>query len=409
MTLIPSNPSQRSIRTVFFASLIAGLLIAPAFAQDASLAGARRLFAAGSYNQASHLLETTLKSNPRNADAHLLLGQIYAIQGQRSEAIQQFTSAIELQPNSALAYNTLGSALNRFAEFEQARTAFEQAIKIDPTFAQAHINLAMSLAQSNDMPGATEQLQTAIKIWPNTPAAATAHYLLAKIYQDQDPQHAIEELTTSVKIQPTGPDAQQAWLALGNLRNATNDPAAALFALKHAVACDPHDPESQYELGSAYLEQGDVHQAAIHLELARKSMPAITIAVLYKLDRALRKEGSIAEADRVRAQAKSLLAQDSEANQHFQEAQTLDHDGVELEAKGETARALEKYHAALELNPQQDGFRLNYALALCRLNRWQQGIAELEDILQRDPGNIEVRRALFIARDKARQASTTHP
>jgi len=52
---------------------------------------------------------------------------------------------------------------------------------------------------------------------------------------------------------------------------------------------------------------------------------------------------------------------------------------------------------------------LNFALAPCRLNRWQEGIAELDEILRTDPANIEARRSLFIARDKAKQSAATKP
>jgi len=188
------------------------------------------------------------------------------------------------------------------------------------------------------------------------------------------------------------------------LRRDMNDEPSTLAAFEQAVACDPHDPDAQYELGSEDLAQGDARRAAVHLELARKAMPSVTLAVLYKLDRALRAQGAMAQARQIQAQVQALLAQDVQANQHFVESQTLENDGIALEKQGEVAKALAKYHAALELNPQQSGFRLNYALALCRLDRWREGIAEIHEILQNDPGNIEARHALYIAEDKAKQA-----
>jgi tetratricopeptide (TPR) repeat protein len=375
-------------------------------AQFPSVNEARRLFAAGSYDRASQLLEASLHSHPDDADSHLLLGQIYALQGRRTEALQQFAKTIELEPRSAVAYDTLGVALNRFAEFDLARKAFEQAIALDPNLAEAQLNLGMSLAQAGDPSGGTEHLREVIRLEPRAPSAATAHYLLAKIDEDTDTPAAIVELTDATRIDPS---KQEAWLELGSLRRESNDEGGALAAFRRAVACQPRDAESQYELGSEYLDEGDARQAVVHLELARKLMPQVTVAVLYKLDRALRKQGDNAEAQRIRAEAEMLLRQDSKTNEHLLEAQALDHDGVTLEGQGETAKALEKYRAALELNPQQYGFRLNYALALCRLGKWRQGIAELNEILAADPSNIEARRALYIALDKARNASPAQP
>lgn len=73
---------------IVFFSLLCPLVFAT---QDSQIAQARRLLAAGSYNQASHLLEETLNRRPDDADVHLLLGQVYAVEGRRTDSIQQFT------------------------------------------------------------------------------------------------------------------------------------------------------------------------------------------------------------------------------------------------------------------------------------------------------------------------------
>ncbi len=393
--------ARRGIFLVFLLCL-SGVANAPA--QSTSLDEARRLFNAGSYERAAQLLEARLKLHPEDAGAHLLLGQIDAVEGERSEAIQELSRTIELEPSSAVAYNMLGTALNRFAEFDAARKAFEQAVALDPKMTEAHINLAMTLAEAGDLRGAESQLKTAIALQPAAPSAARAHYLLAKIYADQQPARAIDELTQAARIDPKD---EQTWIQLGDLRSESGDEAAALAAFRNAAALNPHDGEAQYELGSEYLIVGNAREAVVHLELARKAMPNPTIALLYKLGRALKKAGNSQPAEHVRAEAQTLLAQDTQANEHFQQAETLDHDGVVLEQQGDTIQAIEKYRAALEINPQQNRYRYNYALALCRAGRWQQGIAELKEVLDNDPGNIDARRALFIAEDKARQAATT--
>jgi tetratricopeptide (TPR) repeat protein len=226
--------------------------------------------------------------------------------------------------------------------------------------------------------------------------------LLAKIYEDQDSAKATDELVAAAKLNPGD---EQTWLELGSQRRVSGDETGALAAFQHAVSCDPKDAEAQYEVGSQYLVEGDAHPAVIHLEMARQQMPRPTIAVLYKLDRALRLVGRNQEAEAVRAQAKLLLAQDSDAHEHNQQAEELEHEGLALEDSGDLTHAVRKLEAALEINPEQNRFRYNYALVLCHLGRWPEGIAELNEVLENDPGNVDARRALFIAKDKARQAS----
>ena len=73
-----------------------------------------------------------------------------------------------------------------------------------------------------------------------------------------------------------------------------------------------------------------------------------------------------------------------------------------LEKSGDVRAALAKYRAALDLDPTVYVFRLNYALALCRLGRWQDGIVELREVLRVDPDNANAARALYIALDQTR-------
>lgn len=398
------SPAARSLTSIFSLRLfLLVFVVTPClWPQPTPLDQARRLFNAGSYDRAAEILHSEIGAHPQNADAHLLLGQIDALQGQRTDAIDQLTRTIELQPNSAIAYNILGTTLERFAEFDEARKAFEQAVAHDPHMIDAHINLAMCLAESGDMKDAAGHLTTAIRLRPTGISAARAHYLLAKIYEDQDSKRAIDELVTSAKLNPGD---EQTWLELGGMRDAVGDQPGALAAFLHAVALTPRDPEAQYQLGSEYLAAGDARNAVPHLDLARKLMPKPTLALLYKLDRALRKIGDAQEAEKVRDEAKALLAQDSEANAHFQDAEGLEHDALSLQDGGDLAGALKKFKAALEINPQDNRFRYNYALALCHADHWQEGVAELNEVLENDPGNIDARRALFIAKDKAKLAS----
>jgi len=65
-------------------------------------------------------------------------------------------------------------------------------------------------------------------------------------------------------------------------------------------------------------------------------------------------------------------------------ASVLNSEGIQLEKSGDIRAALAKYRAALDLDPTGFGFRLNYALALCRLGRWQDGIVELREVLRLD-------------------------
>jgi tetratricopeptide (TPR) repeat protein len=303
-----------------------------------------------------------------------------------------------------MAYNMLGNALSSFAETEAAKKAFETAISLDPKLAQAHVNLALILAQTNDLDGAAKELHTAIRLQGNTSDAAISHYLCAKVYAEQDQRElAVAELDAAIKLQP---QYREAWFLLGTVQRASLENALALRAFERAASLDPANPQYQYELGSEYLRQGKAHLAALHLRRALAGMPDDR-SVLYKLQRALREDNRPEEASQVEAHMHAVVAKADDAGTHAIEAQQLDDQGTDLEKQGNIVQALEKYRAALELAPDENGYRLNYALALCRMHHLKEGIAEMREILRHDEGNAEARRALYIAEDQLRSTSET--
>jgi tetratricopeptide (TPR) repeat protein len=81
--------------------------------------------------------------------------------------------------------------------------------------------------------------------------------------------------------------------------------------------------------------------------------------------------------------------------------------GVELEKAGNLSGALEKYRDAVRLDPKVTVFRRNMALALCRLGRWDEGIAELREVLKEDPDDAQATKALYIAIENARAGKST--
>jgi tetratricopeptide (TPR) repeat protein len=392
-------PNARSVTLVWLAA--AALSVSAPGQQGSPLREARALFAAGQYAKAESLLRPLVIAEPGNADAHVVLGECLAMQNQRSAAIDELTAAARLEPDSAAVYNTLGTVLERFLETDAARQAFTRAISLDPNLAEAHVSLALLLAQSGNLPGAAEHLDTAIHLQGNHASVAVPRYLRGKLaVQQNDYPKAISELQAAVAVRPA---YQQAWLMLGIARRASLDDAGALIAFRRAAELDPRDFHAQYELGSEFLSQGKPRDAVVYLKKARVLTPD-DWGTLYKLERAARQEHDAAAASEYEAQLRQLVHQNDQTGQRSLEAQQQDNEGVELEKQGDLRGALEKYRAASELVPDEDGYRLNFALALCRLNRWDQGISEMRDIVRRDPNNADAQKALFIAQDKAKRA-----
>jgi tetratricopeptide (TPR) repeat protein len=381
-------------------NLVAVLLCSQLLAAgQAQLERARQLVAKGSLKEAEATLRRIITANPNNPDARTLLGTTLVLEGIRGEAIEQLTDAVRLRPNSARSHNQLGMAFSRFLEVKPAREEFEKALELDPDLAEAHINLSLILAQAGELGPAGEHLDRAIEVQGNRRAAAYTHYLRAKVWAGQGQnEKSIAEFQKAVQLRP---DYAEAWSDLGGMRRLALDKVGAVRALERAVALKPNDALAQYRLGQLYLQEGMALKAVPHLKQAL-SLDPDDRATLYNLMLALRKTGHEEEAKPIDARLAELQHQTDHASEVGLAAAGLNNEGVQLEKLGDIRAALAKYRAALDLDPTGFGFRLNYALALCRLGQWHEGEVELREVLRVDPNNADAARALYIARDQAK-------
>ena len=388
-------------------NLVAVLVCSELLAAGQSQLGrARELVAKGSLKEAEVTLRQIIAADSKNADARILLGTTLALEGVRGESVEQLTEAVRLRPNSANAHNQLGMAFSRFLDVKPAREEFEKAIELDPNLAEAHVNLALILAQAGELGPAGEHLDRAIELQGNTRAAAYAHYLRAKVWGGQNQnEKSIAEFRRAVELRP---DYAEAWSDLGGMRRLTLDRVGAVQALERAVALKPDDALAQYRLGQLYLQEGRTLKAVAHLKQALALVPDDR-ATLYNLMLALRKTGRFEEAKPIEARMSELQHQSDRASQVGLASSRLNSEGVDLEKSGDIRAALAKYRAALDLDPTGFGFRLNYALALCRLGRWQDGEVELREVLRVDPDNADAAKALYIAREQAKAERANVP
>jgi tetratricopeptide (TPR) repeat protein len=368
-------------------------------AGESRLERVRELVARGKLKEAELTLRQIIAEDPNNVDARTLLGTALVLEGVRGESLEQLTEAVRLRPNSAKAHNELGMALSRFLEIRPAREEFDKALELDPNLAEAHVNLSLILAQAGELGPAGEHLDRAIALQGTRRAAAYAHYLRAKVWAEQNEnEKSTAEFQKAVQLRP---DYAEAWSDLGGMRRLTLDHTGAVHALERAVALKPDDALAQYRLGQLYLQDGRALRAVKHLKQALSYAPDDR-ATLYNLMLALRKTGKLEEAKPIEERMAELQHQSDRASEVGLAASGLNDEGIQLEKSGDIRGALAKYRAALDLDPTGFGFRLNYALALCRLSRWQDGVVELGEVLRLDPDNADAAKALYIAKEQAK-------
>ena len=163
----------------------------------------------------------------------------------------------------------------------------------------------------------------------------------------------------------------------------------------------PDDSVAQARLGLNLLNRGKPHEAIGPLQEAARLDPN-NQSTLNALQLALRKDGQREQADAVKRRLAEVLRDKDQADQKLVSALEMNNKGSELEKGGDVRGALERYHAALELYPDHAGIRTNYAVALLKLGRWEEGIAQMRESLRRDPQNAELKKALDDALEQAK-------
>ena len=337
------------------------------------------------------MLRQAIRANPQSVEAHLLLGRVLMREGQGWESIEQLTEAVRLKPDSAETQGALGKALSYFGNNQAARQPLERALAIDPNYAPAQVSLGMVLVESAEYSAAVGHLSRAIRLLGHSSKAAYPHYLRARAYTELKQFKSAEaDLNQAVSL---APDFSEAWSDLGEARIVLYDNAGALAALERAVQLAPKDPVAQTRLGSELLDQGKAQEAIPHLREAARLDPQ-SQAALWSLQRALSQDGHPRQAEAVRKTLAALMRKKEQDSRNALAAIEINDQGAALQKAGNLQGAMEKYRQALKLDPKHTGIRLNYAVALLHLGRWNEGVAELREIIREDPNNIEAQQAL---------------
>ena len=370
---------------------------------DPRLLEAAGLIEQGSLSRAVTLLDRVVRDRPDDAEAHLVLGSALSMVPRRDEAVEALLLALELRPNHAPGYTAAGEVLARLGEREAALQVFERAIALAPDLGEAHLNLALLLAGKEEFDGAARHMAKALELETDAGKRARLHFLKGKLSSERDRlEEAAREFEHSIELDP---HYGEAYLALGVTRKKLLLEDEAYPMLTKAVELTPADATAHYQLALELMRRGDAPAAADHLLTAHQLRPD-SQPIVYNLTRALHKSGRKDESAGYGKKLRRMAQAADKARENAFESARLHGEAVRLEKAGDYAAALNKYRTVLEFEPLHVVARRNMALVLCRLNRWDEGIGELQAILSDDPDDAETSRALTIALDQAARANS---
>ena len=121
--------------------------------------------------EAKHDFELELKTDPQNAGAEGILGEIASRAGDNAAAIDHYKRATVLDSGFAEAFVGLGSALVAEKRYAEAVAPLETAVKLAPDDPMAHYNLATALSRVGRKEEADREFAIHRKMQEAAPAA----------------------------------------------------------------------------------------------------------------------------------------------------------------------------------------------------------------------------------------------
>lgn len=225
------------------------------------------------------LCKQTLSLDERNAQAHTLLGEVYAGQEKPGEALPHFEKAMEIQPKLTRIRLNLAGCLTEleqygraeallkeiikehprfpFAQFnlgllyegqgrlEQARSAYAAEVSAQPLQFKARFNLGKVLFKLGDQAGSLEQMREVTRIAPKQPEGYL--FLARGLLQQSAPIEDVQVLVEKGLSLARTPDLKAlGWLLLADVFNRKRQPEKMNEALRKANSYMPGRSESRH-------------------------------------------------------------------------------------------------------------------------------------------------------------------
>jgi cytochrome c-type biogenesis protein CcmH/NrfG len=124
-------------------------------------------------------LKTTAEQNPSDAEARVLLGNMYFDAEQYAEATQWYEDALRVDPKNVNASTDLGITYYYTNQADRALAQFDRSLAIDPRHSKTLLNIGVVRAfGKQDLEGAARAWQKVIDVAPGTEEAAMARQAL---------------------------------------------------------------------------------------------------------------------------------------------------------------------------------------------------------------------------------------
>jgi len=124
----------------------------------------------GKYTEAKPILRNLIQKNPTNSEFHRILGQILSDEGDQEEAINSLIDSLKWDPKNGYALLMMGNIFAKYRnDIETAMKYYNQALKINSKDNIAVNNIGANLMQFGKIKEGVEYFEKAYELNPNYP------------------------------------------------------------------------------------------------------------------------------------------------------------------------------------------------------------------------------------------------
>jgi len=343
-----------------------------------------------------------IKRDPKNLEAHKLLGRIYLRSlgdmpgGSGSDnvlklAIEQYEQIVQLEPDSVDNHLLLGRLYRLNNDLQKAESELKTAVKLDPGSEEAVTTLAILYTDEGDTAHALQVLSAV----PDAARSAKLYAALGAAYeQRKDYKSAIDAFRHAVVLDRDNLDAIR-----GLAENLLNDGQldAALEQYKVIVDSNPEDAQSYVRIAEIYRQQAKYDLALEDLKRADTLVPD-TMDVPYNMAAVYQAQGRYDEAIKL---LEDLLKKTEKSEASSSQADRNNR-AIFVERLGRIYREQENYSAAVEtfrkmLPLGEENARSGYQEIIDtyrEAKQWPQATAVAKEAVQKMPEDRDLRMVL---------------
>jgi tetratricopeptide (TPR) repeat protein len=343
-----------------------------------------------------------IKRDPKNLEAHKLLGRIYLRSlgdmpgGNGSDnvlklAIDQYEQIVKLEPDSVDDHLLLGRLYRLNSDMQKAENELKIAVKLDPGSEEAVTTLAVLYTDEGDTAHALQVLSAV----PDTGRSAKLYSALGAAYeQRKDYKSAIEAYRHAIVLDRDNLDAIRG-LAENLLNDGQTD--AALEQFKVIADANPEDAQTYLRIAEIYRREGKYDLAIESLKKADTMVPD-SLEVPYNMAAVYQAQGRYDDAVKL---LQDLLKKTEKSETASSQADRNNR-AIFIERLGMVYREQENYTAAVEtfrkmLTLGDENARSGYQEIIDtyrEAKQWPQATAVAKEAVQKMPGDRDLRMVL---------------